>query len=169
MHLGRCFSVPGYTALSGINESTGYTNTRRFLKIGIFKYDVLALPPGSIPIFLSSSPHRFATCQPASVLPVSVTARISGFCNTASILLLFIRSVLNTPAGNHAFLKIASTRKPQPGTIEECFSAAAKRNTCQKGKFQGITPRMIPRGIKTTLLFPPPVSICSGWRNRSAL
>ena len=47
----------------------------------------------------------------------------------------------------------------QTGTLEECFrstafpairAGAANRNTCQKGKFQGMTASTHPKGRKAT-------------------
>ena len=52
----------------------------------------------------------------------------------------------------------------QPGTFEACFRTpafpaispgATKRNTCQNGKFHGITARTTPSGWKVTKLLPP--------------
>ncbi len=65
----------------------------------------------------------------------------------------------------------------QPGTLLACFSTAvlpairvgaAKRKTCQNGKFQGMTARIVPSGRNTTLASTPGNSTGSGARNRSA-
>ena len=62
------------------------------------------------------------------------------------------------------------------GTFEACLSrptfpainaGAAKRNTCQKGKFQGIIARIGPIGRYRTKLFFAPVSTASSARNFS--
>lgn len=118
-----------------------------------------------------------ATLRPAATLPVSVTAAMfsSSISNRTSAPL--ISTVANRSSGKPASRNTDSMARAQPGTLLACFSTpplpaikagAAKRNTCQKGKFQGMTARMTPSGWKATKLLPASVSMSSWARNRSA-
>ena len=64
-------------------------------------------------------------------------------------------SVWNAPSGKPARRKISSMASAHCGTFEACFSSptlpairagAAKRKTCQKGKFQGMMASTGPSG-----------------------
>ena len=68
-------------------------------------------------------------------------------------------AVRKSPRGKPAALKMSSIASAHCGTFEACLSrpalpaisaGAAKRKTCQKGKFHGITARMMPSGSKRT-------------------
>jgi hypothetical protein len=82
-------------------------------------------------------------------------------------------AVANRPSGKPASRKTDSIARAQPGTLLACLSTpplpaisagAAKRNTCQNGKFQGITASTTPSGLKATNAFVP--SIATGSRAR---
>jgi hypothetical protein len=53
-----------------------------------------------------------------------VTARTSGCSISACTLPLPISSVVNTPSGSPASMKISSIASAQPGTFDECLSTA---------------------------------------------
>ena len=70
-----------------------------------------------------------------------------------------ISKAWKAPTGNPASWKIVSIASEHCGTLEACFSkptlpaikaGAANRNTCQKGKFQGMTASTGPSGSKRT-------------------
>ena len=78
---------------------------------------------------------------------------------TAFTCRLPIKRVRNTPFGNPACTKRSSIAIAQPGTFDACFNTpalpaisagAAKRNTCQNGKFHGITASTTPSGSNAT-------------------
>ena len=67
----------------------------------------------------------------------------------------------NSGGGKPASLKIASIASAAPVTFDACLSrpalpamsaGAANRNTCQSGKFHGITASTGPRGSNATKL-----------------
>ena len=69
------------------------------------------------------------------------------------------RIVRKTPAGRSLRRITSSMARAQPGTFEACLSTAvlpamsagaAKRKTCQKGKFQGMIARTTPSGANST-------------------
>ena len=73
-------------------------------------------------------------------------------------------SVRKRFSGKPARRKTSSIASAQPGTLEACFSTAAlpaispgaaKRKTCQNGKFHGITASTTPSGWNATKLFAP--------------
>ena len=75
--------------------------------------------------------------------------------------LLSTRAALKRPSGKPASRKTASTASAQPDTLPACLSrpalpamkaGAAKRKTCQKGKFHGMTASTTPRGANVTKL-----------------
>ena len=112
-------------------------------------------PPSSSTVFLSAAPAAAAIFRPAASLPVSVTAWMRGSAMSCSACVAGIMSVRNTPAGKPAARKISSIANAHCGTFEECLSTivlpamsagAAARNTCQKGKFHGMTARIVPSG-----------------------
>ena len=73
----------------------------------------------------------------------------------------------NRSCGKPASRSTSSIASAQPGTLLACFSTAplpaisagaAKRNTCQNGKFHGITASTTPSGLKVTKASAPPMS-----------
>jgi len=67
------------------------------------------------------------------------------------------RRVLKTSFGRPASWRILSMARAHPQTFEACLSSpalpamragAAKRKTCQRGKFQGMTASTTPSGSK---------------------
>ena len=114
-----------------------------------------SLPPSSITHFFSCWPALPATERPARSLPVSVTAATRGSRMTAAACSLSMCSTPNTPAGRPASSSTLAIRSAQRGTLLACLSTATfpaisagarKRNTCQNGKFQGITASTQPSG-----------------------
>ena len=114
-----------------------------------------SLPPNSSTTFLILFAAPIPTSTPAPSLPVSVAAATRGSPKTRSTFCDPISNVWNTPSGNPAFRKSSSMSKADCGTIEACFSSptfpainagAAKRSTCQNGKFHGITASTGPSG-----------------------
>jgi len=106
-----------------------------------------------------AKPAREATDWPAGVLPVSVTAAIRGSSMIACTAEASMSSAWKQPSGKPARRKISSIASAHCGTLEACLSrptlpamsaGAAKRKTCQKGKFHGITASTGPRGSKRT-------------------
>ncbi len=84
---------------------------------------------------------------------------------------------MKTPSDSPASRKSVSIASAQPDTFEACFSmpafpainvGAAKRKTCQKGKFQGITARTRPSGLKVTNERDASVPTGSGAKKRAA-
>ena len=99
--------------------------------------------------------------EPVSELPVSVTARMRGSAMTGSIAEPATSTVRSRPSGKPASRTTSSIASAHCGTFEACFSTAAlpamsagaaKRMTCQNGKFHGITASTIPSGSKATML-----------------
>ena len=105
----------------------------------------------------ASRRRQAATLRPAGTLPVSVTA--ATFASSISAL----TPALGDQRGGEQALREAASRNTysiasaQPGTFVACLSTpalpaisagAAKRNTCQNGKFQGITASTTPSGLK---------------------
>ena len=118
-----------------------------------------SLPPSSSTVFLSSRPARSATWLPARSLPVSVTARMRASAMSAGTAAGPTSTVPNRPSGRPAARKTRSISSAQRGTLEACFkipalpamsAGAAKRKTCQKGKFHGMTASTGPSGSKRT-------------------
>src|SRR6266850_5085501 len=118
-----------------------------------------SLPPNSRTVFFNARPAAAATERPAGALPVSVTARTCGIAMIGPTAEAGTRSEVKRPSGSPASRKIDSMASEQPETLDACFSrqafpaikaGAAKRKTCQKGKFQGITARTTPRGWNAT-------------------
>ena len=114
-----------------------------------------SLPPSSSTLFLMTLPAALATWLPALVLPVSVTAATRGSSMTRFTWSVSISSVWKQPSGNPARRKMSSIASAHWGTLEACLSrptlpamsaGAAKRNTCQNGKFHGITASTGPIG-----------------------
>jgi hypothetical protein len=116
-------------------------------------------PPSSSTVFLMCLPAIEATALPAPSLPVSVTAATRGSATIASMSLPATRSVSSTPAGAPHALKMRAISSAQPVTLAACLSSAtlpaikpgaAKRKTCQNGKFQGMIASTTPKGLNET-------------------
>jgi hypothetical protein len=114
-----------------------------------------SLPPSSSTVFFMFSPASLATCRPAPSLPVSVAALTRGSSMTDCTWEEEIRSVWKAPSGNPARWMMSSIARALCGTLEACLSnptlpamraGAAKRKTCQNGKFHGITASTGPKG-----------------------
>ena len=93
------------------------------------------------------------------MLPVSVTAATSGAPMSAATRAEPTSSVRNASRGTPAACRISSIASAQPLTFEACLSrptlpamsaGAAKRKTCQSGKFHGMTASTRPSGSKAT-------------------
>ena len=87
--------------------------------------------------------------------PVSVTAVTRSSAITRSTRLGLMSRVWNAPSGKPARRKISCRARAQRDTLEACLSSptlpaikagAAKRTTCQNGKFHGMTARIGPNG-----------------------
>ena len=118
-------------------------------------------PPSSSTVFFRLRPARSAMREPVSELPVSVTARMRGSSMSGSIAPPATSTVRSSPCGNPASLNASSIASADRGTFEACLSTApfpamnagaAKRTTCQNGKFHGITARTTPSGSNATTL-----------------
>ena len=118
-----------------------------------------SLPPSSRTVFLSSRPAAAATSLPARSLPVRVTARTRGSAINADARPEPTRTVLNKLSGKPAARKSCSSSSAHRRTFEACFrtaafpaikAGAAKRTTCQKGKFHGMIASTGPSGSKRT-------------------
>ena len=114
-----------------------------------------SLPPSSSTAFLISAPAARPTATPAPSLPVKVTAATRPSAISPATASGPTSRASKQPSGNSARRKISSIASAHCGTFEACFSrptlpaisaGAAKRNTCQKGKFQGITASTTPSG-----------------------
>jgi hypothetical protein len=135
-------------------------------------------PPSSRTVGFSARPAAAPTAAPARSLPVRVTAATRGsainLSVTAGVLASETRRVANSPGGKPASRKSRSIATAQPDTLGECFSSApfpaisagaAKRTTCQNGKFHGMIATTTPIGSKTTRLSSASVSTRSSARN----
>ncbi len=135
------------------------------------------MPPSSSTTFFRHAPAFAATARPAGVLPVRVTAATSG-------------ASMSPPPG--ASRRGRCGRRPRatrrrggsarwPGrsrrrwrsasggpALPAMRAGAAKRKTCHRGKFQGMTARTTPSGSKATKLRLASVATFSGARKRSA-
>ncbi len=114
-----------------------------------------SLPPSSSTHFLIWAPAARPTETPAPSLPVRVTAAMRGSSISRATRSDPTSSAWKAPSGNPAPRKISSIASAQSGTFEACLrsptlpairAGAAKRKTCQNGKFQGITARTGPSG-----------------------
>ena len=124
------------------------------------------------------APALAATARPAGVLPVRVTAFTAGDAMIASTRFDCTRRARKSGGGKPASLKICSMASAQPLTLPACLrrpalpamrAGAAKRKTCQNGKFHGMIASTGPRGRNATKLLPASVATTSGARKRSAL
>ena len=97
--------------------------------------------------------------MPARSLPVMVTAPTRGSSIsrrvTAGTSGSATTRAANSPSGAPASARTSWTAMPQPVVFGECLSraalpaisaGAAKRRTCQSGKFHGITASTMPTG-----------------------
>ncbi|MNV36200.1 hypothetical protein D3C71_1276690 [compost metagenome] len=114
-----------------------------------------SLPPSSITHFLSWSPALAAIERPARSLPVRVTALTRLSRRTSAAWSLSMWSTSKTPSGKPPSRHTAAMRSAHWGTLLACLSRATlpamkagarKRNTCQMGKFHGITANTQPIG-----------------------
>ena len=108
---------------------------------------------------MRQAPAFAATARPAGVLPVRVTAATAGAAIRSPARAEPTSSVRKASAGKPAACRTSSIARAQPETFEACLrrptlpamsAGAAKRKTCQKGKFQGMTARTGPSGSKAT-------------------
>jgi hypothetical protein len=123
-------------------------------QISIFKNDKSITSPNSSKDFLIFKPAIEATSPPAFPLPVRLTP-FTASCSRISFTTLPYFKVLENPFRKPASKRTSSIAFPLPKQIEACFrttvfpakiAGTANLNTCQKGKFQGITPRITPLG-----------------------
>ncbi len=96
-----------------------------------------------------------ATERPAASLPVSVTATTRSSAMSPATSPEPTSRVEKTPSANPARRNTSSSKSAARGTFDACLSnptlpamsvGAAKRTTCQSGKFQGMTARTGPSG-----------------------
>ena len=137
-----------------------------------------SLPPSSRTVFFTDSPATLPTAAPAASLPVSVTARIRGSWMSGGTAELPRTRLWNTPFGNPASVNAPSISREHRITLLACLRratfpamrlGATNRNTCQNGKFHGITARIGPRGSYRTKDLDASVGIASSARNAAAL
>jgi hypothetical protein len=114
-----------------------------------------SLPPSSSTDGLRWRPAVAPTSLPAFSLPVSVAAATRGSARICATRFEPTSSVWKTPAGAPARVNSSSIASAHAGTLDACFSSptlpatsagAAKRITCQNGKFHGITASTTPSG-----------------------
>ena len=112
-------------------------------------------PPSSRTHFLRTDPAAAATDWPAASEPVRVTAAIRGSAITSATREPGTKRFTKQPSGKPARRKRPSRRRAASGTFEACLrsptlpamrAGAAKRTTCQRGKFHGMTASTGPIG-----------------------
>ena len=112
-------------------------------------------PPSSMTLFLMCLPACSATLEPAPSDPVSVTALTRSSAITRAMRPGLMSKVWNAPSGKPARRKMSSRASAQRDTLEACLrrptlpairAGAAKRTTCQDGKFHGMMARTGPNG-----------------------
>ena len=112
-------------------------------------------PPSSSTHFLRTDPAAVATDRPAASEPVRVTAAIRGSAMISATREPGTKRFTKQPSGNPARRKNPSRSSADSGTLEACLSSptlpaisagAAKRMTCQSGKFHGMTASTGPMG-----------------------
>ena len=95
----------------------------------------------------------------AAEFPVGTAGFRTGCPMSRPIRLEPSRRLRKSPGGNPARLMMPSMATAQPQALEACLrtmpfpaisAGAAARNTCQKGKFQGMMASRIPSGSKAT-------------------
>ena len=140
-------AVVDAASLDGVSTATSRLAEGRTMKA--------SEPPSSRTDFLMSQPAWAATARPAASEPVTVTAATRGSVRRCSTWRASMRRVWKTPRGKPARRTRASMASAHCGTLEACLrrptlpamsAGARKRKTCQRGKFQGMTARMTPRG-----------------------
>ena len=109
---------------------------------------------------LDLAPRPLGDRLPACSLPVSVTAATRASAIRPPTAADPTSSVRKSPRGKPAAVKtLLDARARSCGTFEACLSrpalpaisaGAAKRKTCQKGKFHGMTASTMPSGSKRT-------------------
>ena len=118
-----------------------------------------SLPPNSITVFLIEAPAAAPTLDPAASLPVNVTAAMRSSSTKGFTIFEGINKVWKAPGGKPASNKISSMLSAERGTLEACLrsptlpamsAGAAKRKTCQNGKFHGMIARTGPIGRNRT-------------------
>ncbi len=118
-----------------------------------------SLPPSSRTAFFRFRPASAAIARPAASLPVTVTAATRESAIRRGTTPEPTSSVWKTPPGAPARRNRSSSASAPCGTFDACLSSAtlpaasagaAKRITCQKGKFQGITASTTPSGWYST-------------------
>ena len=142
-------------ALPAVNEARGRRPLRRLLQFSILENDEGVAPSQLEHGLLDLAARLLRDLLPALSLPVSVTARMRGSAMRAGTRQAVTRAARKTPWGNPASQKISSICSAQRGTFEACFNiavfpamsaGAAKRKTCQKGKFHGMMASTGPSG-----------------------
>jgi len=109
-------------------------------------------PPSSRTVFFNSRPAREATSLPAASLPVSVTAAIRRSRRRSEDQRSGNQQALEKYPPGIPLAEQLLDSQGTPGTLDACFRMAACRHQrrrgkaehCQKGKFQGITARIVP-------------------------
>ena len=117
-------------------------------------------PPSSSTLFFAARPALAATCEPARLLPVRVTAAIRSSWIRPSTVVGHVG--LRDDQGAEDAVRQAGVaedlldRQRAPVTFGECLrmpalpairAGAAKRNTCQNGKFHGMIASTVPERL----------------------
>jgi hypothetical protein len=153
--------LPAMQLCPPLTNSRSGAHACRVGDVGVLEDDVSVEPPSSRTHFFSAPPAAAATLRPAPTLPVSVTRGDAG-----------PRSAPRSPLGPATVRTGLSESRPrgntdsiasaQPGTLLACLrtpplpairAGAAKRKTCQNGKFHGMTASTTPSGLKVTNAF----------------
>lgn len=110
---------------------------------------------------MSARPAAAPTSRPAASLPVRLTAAIAGCAIRSATAEAGTSSTSKSPGGAPAAANTSAIASAQPQTFEACLSTtafpaaiagAAQRNTCQKGKFHGMTASRTPSASNRTKL-----------------
>ena len=113
-----------------------------------------SLPPNSRTDFLMFSPACFATEEPAFLLPVMETPAIRLWLKILAIIGISTIILLKILLGNILEINFSIAREV-PVVLGACFNkmpfpktrlGIVNLITCHKGKFQGIIPKIIPKG-----------------------
>ena len=156
-------ALGGDAALPGIDQPRLRAGCRGEFEIGVDEHEI-GVAAAQLQHASSSAPRRLwrrHRGRPACCRSASPRAH-AGVRSTSPTILLPIIRVRNRFCGKPASTKQRSRcASAQPGTFEACFSTpalpaisagAAKRNTCQNGKFHGMTASTTPSGRKATKL-----------------
>ena len=131
--------------------------------IGVGQHDVGVRAAELEHRLLQRAAGRRATWRPAGTLPVRVTAAIAGPRSARARLGPGSAGCGTGPPESPLRGTSSSSASAQPGTFEACLSTAAlpairpgaaKRITCQNGKFHGMTASTTPSGLKVTKALP---------------